>query len=347
VASIKTEATELAVAFGLLGVDPTVAEFSEVAARFEGTLTQEKFDIFKRACTGRYRDLCRLLYCVAQDTKEHCPGLLPEGANVRWLGPLQQSRSVTTPQDLVMSATAISVKVNSWVVFNLSPYNLFVSVPSGLVSATRTENWYSTMAPEAYQELFELVRAGTNFATIVDFDRDGRGPDRKRLQNYIRGLGEMQTDEFNQKYIELCTQVSLESADVFNQNLERTLETVHGSALQDELLRYFLRLDAMPYLLIGLERNRPFSILVPSITEWKRGHQFERLVAEADTDAGQSVVRFNLVVYKRRPRGRVELPFHAEIRWSHGKFCGNPEGKLYRDFRWEEAPGLTTIIGPG
>ena len=111
-ASIKTEATELAVAFGLLGVDPTVAEFSEVAARFEGTLTQEKFDIFKRACTGRYRDLCRLLYCVAQDTKEHCPGLLPEGANVRWLGPLQQSRSVTTPQDLVMSATAISVKVN-------------------------------------------------------------------------------------------------------------------------------------------------------------------------------------------------------------------------------------------
>ena len=68
-ASIKTEATELAVAFGLLGVDPTVAEFSEVAARFEGTLTQEKFDIFKRACTGRYRDLCRLYIALRRIPK--------------------------------------------------------------------------------------------------------------------------------------------------------------------------------------------------------------------------------------------------------------------------------------
>lgn len=38
------------------------------------------------------------------------------------------------------------------------------------------------------------------------------------------------------------------------------------------------------------------------------------------------------------------LHYPAEIRWPHGKFCGNPEGKLYKDFKWVDVPFFKRII---
>lgn len=346
-ASIKTEATELSVAFGLIGVAPETAYFEDVESRFEGTLSREKFDTFQHAYINdeKLNPLCTSLYEIAEATRNVCPDLFPEQANVRWYGPFHQSRTVTTPQDLVMAATAISVKENSMVVFNLSPYNLFISIPSGLVLASKTENWYSRTAPNEYQSLFELVNEKTGFSSVSEFDRRATKEVVKGLQTHIKHLDEAQTSQFGQQYVELCTHVSLASANIFNQTLEATLQTVHGTSLKDELLRYFLRLDAMPYVLIGLERNRPFSILVPSITQWKREWQLGEITAASDPSAGQSVVRFSLVVTRGRARTGTTLPFHAEIRWSHGKFGGNPEAKLYRDFAWRDVPGFRQIVG--
>ena len=346
-ASLKTEATELSVAFGLIGINPSTVCFEDVESRFEGTLPEEKFSNFQNAIAND-RSVSRIwesLYLAAYNTKEVRPDLFPPHANIRWYGPLKQSRVVTTPQDLVMAATAISVKENSRVVFNLSPYNLFVSVPSGLVLATRTDNWFSRMAPREYQALFTLVNANIGFTSITEFDRSAPKHVVKMLQAEIESLDGDRLTEFDRRYVELCRQVSSASASLFNDTLNITLETVHGTTLRDELLRYFFRLDAMPYVLIGLETNDPISILVPSVTQWKREWRLSELTAASDPSAGQSVVRFSLVVTSGRARTGTTLPFHAEIRWSHGKFGGNPEAKLYRDFAWRDVPGFQQIVG--
>jgi len=120
---------------------------------------------------------------------------------------------------------------------------------------------------------------------------------------------------------------------------------LHAAAVLDELLRRFLRLDSSHYVLCGLDRGVPFAYLIPSITDWKRHAELAEVSVEPDLEAQQSKVRFNLSLRVRRGDGRVQVPFHAEIRWSHGRFCGNPEAKLYRDFNdWSVVPGIVRIL---
>ena len=102
-ASIKTEATELSVAFGLIGVAPETAYFEDVESRFEGTLSREKFDTFQHAYINdeKLNPLCTSLYEIAEATRNVCPDLFPEQANVRWYGPFHQSRTVTLPRSVI------------------------------------------------------------------------------------------------------------------------------------------------------------------------------------------------------------------------------------------------------
>lgn len=77
---------------------------------------------------------------------------------------------------------------------------------------------------------------------------------------------------------------------------------------------------------------------------WFRHWNFTEIKAKADTDREQCIVDFILKLTNRQNNEAVELPYHAEIRWSHGKFCGNPEGKLYKDFKWSDVPFFKKVI---
>jgi hypothetical protein len=57
----------------------------------------------------------------------------------------------------------------------------------------------------------------------------------------------------------------------------------------------------------------------------------------------QSVVDFILTIRENSTRQDRSYKFHAEIRWSHGRFCGNPEAKLYKDFPWRAVSFLETL----
>ena len=67
--------------------------------------------------------------------------------------------------------------------------------------------------------------------------------------------------------------------------------------------------------------------------------------AIADLARKQSVV--NIVVSYRNKKDKAleyENKFHVEIRWSHGRFCGSPEAKLYKDFKWHEVAFMNPIF---
>jgi hypothetical protein len=76
---------------------------------------------------------------------------------IEWLGKKRQKSSISISKDLrVNNNINISVKTNSDVIFNLSPHNLFNSLPSGKVMVTKAGNWYFKAAPREYQELYNL-----------------------------------------------------------------------------------------------------------------------------------------------------------------------------------------------
>jgi hypothetical protein len=50
------------------------------------------------------------------------------------------------------------------------------------------------------------------------------------------------------------------------------------------------------------------------------------------------------VFYEHKASGQSgKAKFHAEIRWSHGKFKQAPEAKLYKDFQRWDVPFIETI----
>ncbi len=95
-----------------------------------------------------------------------------------------------------------------------------------------------------------------------------------------------------------------------------------------------------------MEDGNPFAVEVPDVTKWFEQWKFTDIKAKADTDRKECVVGFVLkLTSKENNKVKViELPYHAELRWSHGKFCGNPEGKLYKDFKWVDVPFFKKVI---
>jgi eukaryotic-like serine/threonine-protein kinase len=55
-------------------------------------------------------------------------------------------------------------------------------------------------------------------------------------------------------------------------------------------------------------------------------------------------VMFHIILENKQTRESFELDFHDEIRWSHKRFSGSPEAKLYKDFYWSDVPFFRQII---
>lgn len=346
-ATPRTETTELAVGFGLLGVHPLHTEHGPLSTKFEGTLTATKFSELQDTLRNdkRLKTKFDRLFDLGRRLKTKRPDLFPAVANVRWLGPVKQSRAVAASQDLMVGTTSISVKAESKVVFNLSPYNLFVSLPQGRVPAFRAPHWFLTQAPATYQRLFDVVSDATDQTSITEFERRANRSQRRALRAECDGLSGPEQTLFLRRYLEMCHETARVSAKKFREGLSATLKTVHASGVRDEILRTFFRLDSSQYVVCGLDRGQLFAFLIPSITEWKRGAELREVVAEPDLEAGQSQVLFYVDVRMKTGGERVRVPFHAEIRWSHGRFSGRPEAKLYRDFDdWAKVPGIERLL---
>lgn len=344
-ATIFTKTTELSVAFGLLGIDPLKSTYNDVAGRLD-ELDQDTYNVviaeFKNAKTYKK------LWFVGNDIRMKRLGGSPI-SKVEWMGLDKQRKTVAVSKDLHVKEhnLYISVKTDSDVVFNLSPYNLLQALPTGSPMADKETNWFLQTAPKKYDELYQFVRNSYRDTsklplTISDFDKSA-GKTRKEVQKWLATLNRWQKSEFKGLYISMCHTVAEKSSLLFSEN-RRHIKRSQLNSANELILKTFLRLNSTSYILAGLEGSKPFAVEVPDITKWFQEWNFTDITAKADTDRKQCVVDFGLKVTNRRTHEAIELPYHAEIRWSHGKFCGNPEGKLYKDFMWSDVPFFKKVI---
>jgi hypothetical protein len=343
----KTEATELAVAFGILDLDPANPILHDrLAQQFGDSLTEDKYNRF----LGEYSknpEFYSRFFQVGKHLRAAQPALT-HASSVQWTGPHQQAATASFSKDLLVASIPVSVKAESNVVANLSPYNLFISLPSGSVPATHEENWYLRTAPSEFQNLYSFVRNSDSSlshlpARASDFESQAAGEDRERVQGVIKGLSDSMSRKFRTAYLQMCHEVASISVDIFNKNLARSLRSSSRSAVLENLARWFFRINAVRYILCGIDRGDDFSVMIPDITSFKKDWAIRNIVATPDLSRGQSVVDFSVALEDKRSGDRHSAEFHSEIRWSHGRFCGNPEGKLYKDFAWSSLPIFSPV----
>ncbi|MEZ4679262.1 MAG: serine/threonine-protein kinase [Caldilineaceae bacterium] len=249
-------------------------------------------------------------------------------------------------KDIVFANTPISVKDESHIVLNPSPYVLFVSIPTGPQWPTKSDNWYSSIAPASYQNFYAFARDTCNFDlpdTIVEYHKVVRKPRRRLFQAAIDGLTAQDKAEFTKRYIAFCHEIAEASATLFTKKLDDSLSTPIKNSIMENIVRNFFRLSDSEYVLCGLDGKMDFGVILPDITSWRQNWSLRHVTAKPDLSRNQSVVKFELSFVEKRTRKERCLPFHAQVRWSRRKFGGNPEAKLYKDFAWSEVPFLPQI----
>jgi len=246
---------------------------------------------------------------------------------------------------IIAANIPISVKVKSHVVYNLSPFNIFVSIPSGMQLAKNSPNWFIEQANDEINELYLYVKSHCfdSFPDdIYEFGKKAKKEDRKRIKNIIAKFSSKQKVGFYELYIAMCHKVASNSAETFNTKLEASLKSNLKSSTIELMAKTFFRINAVEYIFCGIDKTKDFAVVVPDLTDWKRKWKIIGVSAAPDLSREQSVV--NISVECESNKKKYTFNYHVEIRWSHGKFCGSPEGKLYKEFPWLDVPFYKPLI---
>jgi hypothetical protein len=99
-----------------------------------------------------------------------------------------------------------------------------------------------------------------------------------------------------------------------------------------------LRMGSAPYFVLGVGPAGPLRLRVATPWDWRQQYRLESFGVEAQA-GGQARVAWHAGVKERTSGSRIEVHGHVEIRWSHGRFRGPPEAKVYLDTPHQGVPG--------
>ena len=341
-ATAKTECSELSIGLGLLGFsNPTEINYAQIVSKFEGSLSESKFKSFVKTypSDGVYASMNN----AGIRLRNNYP-LFHDLDSIRWTGGDRQAKTMSTAKDLLAVHVPISVKAESRVVGNPSPYNLFVATPQGSAQAQGMTSWYLETARDDYQAFYAFSRSALGLNTLPENVGDFEASNHKRsLIRSLVNLGENYMEEFQDLYLRLCRRVSQASADVFNNNLNNSLRSHIRSTVLERIAKMFFRMNAVEYVLGGIDGRAEFAVVIPDLTTWLQTWQFEGINAIPALDKEQSIVDFEILCRNKTTKDTYLANFHAEIRWSHGKFS-SVEGKLYKEFNWNGLPFFSAVF---
>lgn len=346
-ASKKTEATEISLGFGLIGIEnPNNITDGQIAQYFNHTLSYEKYEEFLNSYNGNYRDVCKDMITVGLRIRgKH--SFIATCSSIKWVGPQNLMIATSLSKDLQMGPVAISAKATSDVVSNNSPYNLLIACPSGSATLTRSENWFLHVAKEEFQDYYSIFRKHCfpeQAENSDDFFKNTSQRERKALVRRINSVSNANKEKIVQKYLDMCHKVAEMSALIFNENYHKSINSKRSQFVKSEIVKSFFRLDSSEYILAGVDKREKIGLKFPDINTWRNKYALINIVATPNLRAGQAIVNFDLTIRGKVGGEQYVFPYHVQIRWSHGKLCGNPEGKLYKNFAWRDLPFVEDLL---
>lgn len=332
----KTMVTEIATALGIanaanpkgsLGICPP--ELSHVP--------QDAWDHTHAAFgLSEYSDLVDQSFLNGQFFLESNSGLRGRPArSIEWAGPRRSPGDEVTPVDLrVDHVYLISCKYMSKITMNASPSHLFERLLTG-GHGRRGSDWFESCAPAEFHELWTSVKdhlgrndLGVSPSTLDKLERRAIAKD----LTFRRW-----PDSMAPQYEALCSKVAALSAERWQRQLDLDKRST------ESMMWRLLRIGAAPYFVLGAHGNKVMRLRVLTPWDWRQNFEFRALHIEPK-EGGQPMVSWS-VEYRDREHGTERVvEGHVEIRWSHGRFSGPPEAKVYLDTGFDQVPGYVPLI---
>ncbi len=342
--ALRTEITEIVTGLGALGADdpddvlsgPPPAELRNVDDATWDRLVEAHRDGTHRGEVLAAWHNGRALFRAVDGLRGRRPVV------VEWKGGHRDPGDESVPADLrIDHVYLVSCKYLSKVLHNASPATVFDRVLGGGPGRRSEENWFDAVAAAEHQRLYQIVRR-THGASLVLADdeplpeqvRSLTGPQREVLRRQVpKDWG----PECTVAYQELVAATAERSAERWRAAL------AEGTGRERSLLWRILRLSSAPYFVLGTGPVTSLRLRVATPWDWNQAFELRRFEVLAEP-GGQARVGWRALVRTRAsdagPGGdEVEVAGHVEVRWSHGRFGGHPEAKVYLDSPHGQVPG--------
>jgi hypothetical protein len=248
---------------------------------------------------------------------------------VEWKGPHRLPAYDFLPADLrVDHVFLVSCKYLSRILVNASPFHLFERGMESRAERTAAD-WYEYVAPGAYHALYQVVRR--ELRDVVALPEDAvalSAEERNLIKTNFRGAW---PEAVRPAYRHFSYAVAERSCGHWTAALPRLAD-------REVLLWRLLRLNSSPYFVLGLSGEGSLRLRIGTPWDWRQQYELREFDFWPE-DAGQPRVAWRAVVRERQTGRERSVDGHVEIRWSHGKFAGSPEAKVYLDSPYDDVPG--------
>jgi hypothetical protein len=326
VADLRTTITEVVTGLGMLGYDDVD---SALTARPDAlvNVSPEVHDELQRAWKERrHADAFTAALMNGRaflDAQDGLRGRVP--VLVEWKGAHRAPGDEVVPADLrVDHVYLVSCKYLSRIVVNASPHHLFDRLLAG-GHGRRGADWFREVAPAEHAALYASIRR----ALHLELPDDAGALDKSQRRAIVHALRGDWPPASGDLYRALVQRTGEESA--------RRWRDAIGTDAESMLWR-LLRIGSAPYFVLGASQHGFVRLRIATPWDWRR--EFELLAFEIEPrDSGQTVIDWRADIRARATRDEISVRGHVEVRWSHGRFCGPPEAKVYLDTRHSDVPG--------
>jgi hypothetical protein len=349
----RTEITEIVTGLATFDAADMVAALADPPAAFGGVGDDRWQRLRELERAGRFRPEFAAAWANGRcflAARDGLRGRPPEV--VEWKGPQRPPGVDPIPADLrVDHVYLVSCKYNSRIQLNASPRSIFDAGVGGgpggggaggnvggapADGAEPRGDWYDDVARDQQQALYEIVRFETGLVASLPDRAHELVPGQRRELATALGRGAWTSPAAAQAYAALSAAVAAGSARRWRQRLR-------SERLREATLWRFLRVAAATYFVLGSDGERMVRLRVGSPWDWRQSFRLRRFEVEPVASL-QPIVSWTATVDDRQAGGQRMVAGHIEIRWSHGRFSGPPEAKVYLDTPHHLVPGYWPLV---
>jgi hypothetical protein len=236
------------------------------------------------------------------------------------------------PADLrVDHAYLVSCKYLSRIVLNAGPSRLFDRALSG--DERSLTDWFAEVAPVQYQQFYEAAVATLDLRPFPNRVDELNPTQRALLRSGLRSR--VLPAPCQQPWSAMCREVA-------ERSVQRWTAVLDTPRRKLRMLWRLLRIGGATYYVLGADRDSQLRLRVASAWDWMQEFELRDLTIESKA-AGQPEIGWRAEVRRRASNATQLVLGHVEIRWSHGRFSGFPEAKVYLDTRHGEVPGYFAL----